>query len=210
MNNFVFSGNSIIKPSAFKLQSSLLRLRYYNSTFSTFSSCFALIMARNPKLEFCLKLYKRTHKEEMLFNYLLVCHDSLLVGSDAGLVGNDNFLVGRDAGFVGNDNNLVGSDADLVGNDNLLVGSDANLVGNDYNLVGSDNNLVGNDNFLVGNRNFLVGNDDNFSKNPNFINGISIKNGFLLKFFEWNLIKHNGNSSIFKLNRNNLQIYYNN
>ena len=210
MNNFVFSGNSIIKPSAFKLQSSLLRLRIQKHLNCAFSRLYFAIKLPNPELNFCIKLFKLTNKVETLFKPGLVCCYPGQVGCVPVLVGASNNLVFFYFVLVGAGNNLVGASKILVGASNNLVFFHSVLVGASNNLVGARKILVGASKLLVGVRNILVGDGNNLGKFHNILIREREKQGFLLKFFKLYFANLVGGFYSLKLNRNNLKFYHNN
>ena len=168
MNNFVFSGNSIIKPSAFKLQSSLLRLsiqKYTNCAFLTLNSFIKIL---NHKLIFYLNIYKRTHKEEMLFKSLLVRRDPVLIRRDKILVCCSDILVRCDKILVCCSDILVRCNKILVRCSDSFVRCNKILVRCSDNLVRCNKILVRHDNSLVGDGNILVRDSNGQGKKPKF------------------------------------------
>jgi len=210
MNIFVFSENSIIKPSAFNLQSSLLRLRIQKHLNCAFPRLYSAIKLPNPKLNICIKLFKLTNKVEIFFKPGLVGCVPVQVGCNPVLVGAGNNLVFFHSVLVRAGNNLVGASKILVGASNNLVFFHSVLVGASNNLVGASKILVGANKLLVGVRNILVGDGNNLGKFPNILIREREKQGFLLKFFELYFTNLEGGFYFLKLNRNNLQFYYNN
>ena len=150
MNIFVFSGNSLIKPSAFKLQSSLLRLSIQKHLNCAFSRLYSAIKIPNPELDICIKLFKLTHKVEEVFKSLLVCCSCLFNGNDSLFKGNSSlfkgnyFLFKRNASlFKGNHSLFKGSGSLFKRNASLFSGNDSLLNGSGSVFKGSDSVFKG-------------------------------------------------------------------
>ena len=210
MNNFVFSGNSIIKPSAFNLQSSLLRLSIQKYKNCAFSRLYSTIKLPNLKLNFCIKLFNLTHKVVTFFKPGLVGCVPGQVGCNPVIVGQNNDLVHFDSDFVWRSNDFILFDSVFVSRKFDLIRFDSVFIGDDKALVRDDKNLVRYDFLLVGVRNILVGDDDIFGKFRKFKKGVGKIHGFLFKFFVFHFANLKGIYTCFELNRNNLQSYFNN
>ncbi len=150
MNNFVFSGNSTIKPTALKLQPSLLRFNIQKHLNYAFSRLYSAIKLCNHELYIYIKLYKRTGKVARFFKPLLFrCYP---------------VIIRYDSDTVCQSNDLVRFDSDTVGDRKYSVRDDKDSVGVDSERVGDRNHSVGDGNNSVGDDDDLVGDDDNFGK----------------------------------------------